>query len=58
MGLPEFLGMTRAEMQSGYVRNERVSMPVCQECGAVVAYESQSRHTAWHDDATRARHTG
>ena len=50
--------MTRAEMQSGYVRNERVSMPVCQECGAVVAYESQSRHTAWHDDATRARHTG
>lgn len=48
MSFREYLGLTRAELKSGYSRNERGNMPVCQQCGALVAYESQSRHTAWH----------
>lgn len=55
MSLREFFGLTRAELLSGYDRNEKGSMPVCQECGALVAYESQARHTAWHDGASRGQ---
>ena len=49
MSIREYLGLTRAELMPGYLRNEKGNMPVCQQCGALVAFESQSRHTAWHE---------
>lgn len=58
MSIREYLGLTRAELMSGYIRNERAgSMPVCQQCGALVAFESQDRHTAWHEDGSNGHPT-
>lgn len=44
-----FLGLSRPVLQPGFQPNERAgSMPVCQVCGASVAFESQQLHKDWH----------
>lgn len=46
-----FLGLTSAPLLPGFTRSERgPGMPVCGTCGALVAYEGQGQHTAWHGD--------
>lgn len=57
MSIREYLGLTRAELLSGYLRNEKGKMPVCQQGGALVAFESQSRHTTWHESGLSSRPT-
>ncbi len=44
-----FLGLDRPTLEDGFTLDERGSRaPVCDTCGAVVAYQSQTVHTRWH----------
>lgn len=47
----EFLGLDAVRVLSGYQLNSRgPRLPVCETCGAVVAFEGQRPHTDWHRD--------
>lgn len=47
--IAEFLGTTSPTLKAGYTKSKRgPRMPVCRACGALVAYEAQTLHRAWH----------
>lgn len=49
--LSRFLGVDVPQPEPGYTRSRRGALlPVCEICGAVVAFESQRAHTEWHRD--------
>lgn len=44
-----FFGVAAPALLPGFSRSERgPRMPVCGTCGALVAFEAQAQHTAWH----------
>lgn len=45
----EWLGLDSGQLMGGFQLNARgPRLPVCDICGAMVAFEGQSRHLAWH----------
>lgn len=45
----EWLGLDSGQRLSGFQLNSRgPRLPVCDICGALVAFEGQVRHIAWH----------
>lgn len=46
----KYLGLVQPLPHPEFQPNRRAgAMPVCQRCGALVAYESQQLHLSWHD---------
>lgn len=46
----EWLGLDSGHLLNGFQLNTRgPRLPVCDNCGAVVSFEDQSRHIAWHE---------
>lgn len=47
--LADALGLDQQKVHDGFTVSQRAgAMPVCRECGALVAYETQQLHTQWH----------
>ncbi|USQ79042.1 hypothetical protein [Ornithinimicrobium faecis] len=49
-----FFGLTSPPLRPEFTLSDRgPRMPVCRACGALVAFEGQDGHIAWHADPGR-----